>query len=166
MPEFIMDKSGRVECSDPHKPCVCAFATFDRLPTGAQGYFEAMFFTEESPGLSTEQWEAGCERGSNDGALPGDVGFSDLDASALAKGIADWLAFEAKARDLLELAYARDDYDEEQAGRDFWFTRNGHGVGFWDREQLEEGGLGDKLSAIARTFADVAVYFEDGKIYS
>jgi len=30
-----------------------------------------------------------------------------------------------------------DSYDDEQAGRDFWFTRQGHGVGFWDRKALE-----------------------------
>lgn len=24
----------------------------------------------------------------------------------------------------------------EQAGRDFWYTRKGHGVGFWDKPEL------------------------------
>jgi hypothetical protein len=38
---------------------------------------------------------------------------------------------------LLDLAYARD-YDPEQAGCDYWFTRNGHGVGFWDRDALDD----------------------------
>ena len=25
------------------------------------------------------------------------------------------------------------EYDIADAGRDYWYTRNGHGVGFWDR---------------------------------
>lgn len=37
-------------------------------------------------------------------------------------------------------------YDETQAGRDYWFTRNGHGVGFWDREQLRVDDIGAQLT--------------------
>jgi hypothetical protein len=45
----------------------------------------------------------------------------------------------------------------EQAGHDFWLTRNGHGSGFWDR-QLEGG---DVLTAIAKTFGELGVYVPD-----
>ena len=27
-------------------------------------------------------------------------------------------------------------HDYSQAGHDFWLTRNGHGTGFWDREEI------------------------------
>lgn len=29
-----------------------------------------------------------------------------------------------------------DKYDPAQLGHDLWFTRNGHGVGFWDRPEI------------------------------
>jgi hypothetical protein len=97
----------------------------------------------------------------------------------------------AKAADLLALAYDRDDYNEEQAGRDYWFTRNGYGVGFLDREQLndsrdlwrecgsprvDEPGwseyqarktptIGERLSDLAR-YSEVSPYRgDDGLIY-
>lgn len=41
---------------------------------------------------------------------------------------ADCLKFQAENGLLLALAG-----DDEQNGFDFWFTRNRHGVGFWDR---------------------------------
>lgn len=40
-------------------------------------------------------------------------------------------------------------YDETQAGRDLYYTRAGHGVGYWDREALEADGLGERLSNAA-----------------
>lgn len=47
----------------------------------------------------------------------------------------------------IEQAYARD-YDAEQAGRDLWFTSQGHGVGFWDREALKPDS--DEYEALTR----------------
>lgn len=50
----------------------------------------------------------------------------------------------------------------------FWYTRNGHGVGYWDRDQLSryvdigggtEGDLGDSLSEAARDFGNVDASF-------
>lgn len=42
-------------------------------------------------------------------------------------------AFYNKHRALLEEAINAEGYSIEQAGSDFWLTRNGHGTGFWDR---------------------------------
>jgi hypothetical protein len=42
--------------------------------------------------------------------------------------------------------------DEEQNGRDFWFSRNGHGVGFFDRGYPDE--IGDALQDAARAFGE------------
>lgn len=39
-----------------------------------------------------------------------------------------------------------EEYDETQAGRDLFYTYVGHGVGYWDREQLKRDGLGNRLS--------------------
>ena len=80
---------------------------FAALDSFTQGYIEAMFFTDE---------ERLCE------------GWRALSM--------DCALFQTANAALLDEAYGRD-YDAEQAGRDFWYTRNGHGVGFWDREELK-----------------------------
>ena len=65
--------------------------------------------------------------------------------------------FIDRANDLLK------DIDVEQAGHDFWLTRNGHGAGFWDRGL---GEIGDKLTEICKEFGECNLYIgDDGKIY-
>ena len=51
------------------------------------------------------------------------------------------------------------------AGHDFWLTRCGHGVGFWeyDRWQTEAG---EALTKLARAAGNVDIYLgDDGQIY-
>lgn len=51
----------------------------------------------------------------------------------------------------------------EEAGHNFWLTRNGHGAGFWDRGL---GGIGDALTAAACEFPEQTLYSgDDGKLY-
>lgn len=127
MPEFILDKSGSIALgltsAGEVKPVGWRY-----LPEGVRGYIEAAFFTDAS-NADDDGYEAF-------NAEHGEPGFSHLTPESLAQAIEDWEAFEALANADLEAAYERD-YDEEQAGRDFWYTRNGHGVGFWDRDALE-----------------------------
>lgn len=48
-------------------------------------------------------------------------------------------------------------------GYDFWLTRNGHGVGFWDRGL---DALGDRLTAISEQAGARDLYIgDDGLIY-
>lgn len=58
------------------------------------------------------------------------------------------------ASELLE----ESELDPEQAGHDFWLTRNGHGAGFWDRGL---GEVGDALSRAAKTFGSSDLYVGD-----
>ena len=45
----------------------------------------------------------------------------------------------------------------------FWLTRNGHGCGFWDGDY---GTVGDRLTAIAKSFGECYLYVgDDGLIY-
>lgn len=167
MPQFELDESGTVEGLE-----------FADLPAFVQGYLEAMFFTNEATGVSMVDWsdpevQSDLEEGSLDGPLPADAGFSDIYPGSLQTAIEECAEFEKEAADLLEQAYERD-YDATQAGRDFWFTRNGHGVGFWDRDVLSSTGephtggndhdgesLGEKLSDIARKFGGRDASFGD-----
>jgi hypothetical protein len=51
----------------------------------------------------------------------------------------------------------------EQAGHDFWLTRNGHGCGFWDGDWEEA--LGEQLTNLCKRFGGVDLYVgDDGQI--
>lgn len=66
--------------------------------------------------------------------------------------------------DNIDTINAAPDYCYEQAGHDFWLTRNGHGAGFWDRGL---GAIGDKLTAAATEAGPVDLYVGDnGLLYS
>ena len=126
MPEFVLE--GRDHAARAESPFVL-------------GFIEAMFFTECSPAYMSDKWlsdecKEAQEQGQADGTLPGDVGYCDLHPDSLAKIRAFCETFQGDNAALLAQAYARPDYDETQAGRDLWFTSQGHGVGFWDRAQL------------------------------
>ena len=142
---------------------------YQSLPEFVQGYIEAMFFTECETG--SYQHAKGSERQWNpetDSALPGDVGFGELASETVVKAQKDCADFQEKARAYLERAYETgmrgDTYDAMQAGRDFWFTRNSHGVGFWDRGLA--GFLGDVLTDMAHAAGSRDAYMgDDGKVY-
>lgn len=109
-----------------------------------RGYIEALYFTDTG---DLDQPEADAE-------------LSD-DARALC--VADCLEFQRREALPLAHAYAHHDgYDAAQAGRDFWFTRNRHGVGFWDRGL---GAVGDTLTAACRAWPSLSAYAgDDGSI--
>lgn len=95
----------------------------------------------------------------DDGGDPLDdnYGPDDIDNLALASAIEDCRDFQKEnASDLEGL-------DLEQAGHDFWLTRNRHGAGFWDR------GLGDKgerLTKASHGYGEVClVVGDDGKVH-
>jgi len=50
------------------------------------------------------------------------------------------------------------DMTDEQAGHDFWLTRNRHGTGFWDRGL---GDIGRGLTARAHAFGEADLYVTD-----
>jgi hypothetical protein len=53
----------------------------------------------------------------------------------------------------------------EQAGHDFYLTRNGHGCGFWDRGYPDR--LGDALTKRAKEYGTQGLYLgDDGKCYT
>jgi hypothetical protein len=183
MPEFILDSSGVVTppCPVSWAPKAESIVMWCDLDAFTQGYIEALFFTSQSSQVTTEEFQTleykiDMEAGRMDGVLPCDVGFADLSPEALASIIADCQAFLAAVNStpdsngayLLDRADAMlsSGYDHAQAGRDFWFTRNGHGVGFWDRGL---GDIGETLSAACghgTPFATVDPYFGgDGRVH-
>lgn len=80
---------------------------------------------------------------------------SDISTELMARIEADCAKFQAD-NDLSEGTL-------EQAGHDFWLTRNGHGAGFWDGDWPESG---DALTEASKAFGIVDIYVgDDGLIY-
>ncbi len=52
--------------------------------------------------------------------------------------------------------------EDQQAGYDFWMTRNGHGVGFWEDADWEAE-TGKKLTAGAEAFGEAYLDEQDMK---
>jgi len=137
---------------------------FSKIDRFTQGYIEALFFTEEASGVTTEEWQATDEH--DEGSIPGDVGIEDIDDASFAEILKDCKDFQETYDLALQEAYAVEGdrtYDPERAGYDFWLTRNRHGVGFWDRGL---GAVGDVLTTAANACGSVDVYLgDDGKVY-
>jgi len=119
------------------------------------GYIEAMYFTNG-------------DTGSDNDDLLNELGTSRLTREALADIKADCDRFIGTimpdgcfARQWLDRV---EDYDDEQAGRDLWFTRQGHGVGYWEREQLK-GYIGEGLTDAAKRLGEANVEVWRGWIY-
>lgn len=102
-----------------------------------ESYIEAMFFTNDE------------ELGDNDQLS---LEFATSTAIDCANFLQDaWHLWEQTDRNVTSLAY------------DFWYTRNGHGVGFWDGDW---GEVGDDLTALSKPYGSVDVYVgDDGLIY-
>lgn len=119
----------RSECTDPF----------------LRGYLDAALFTTdaEPPG--------GCdyvECGRSDDMFP------KLPAEFIEQARQDCARFESENAELLQQAG-----DYERNGADFWYTRNGHGVGFWSRDYPDE--VADPLSEAARKFGEHDLMCED-----
>lgn len=137
MPEFILDHGDKESA-----------ARFNALDYFTQGYIEAMFFTEAS--------------------APEDECFgatvADLSPEAWEKIKADCKAFQEANAATLEAVFRFVHDADTRAGRDYWFTRNGHGVGFWEpgRWPKPYGDLLDK----ATDRSEVYLYRgDDGRLY-
>lgn len=117
------------------------------LDAFAAGYIECIYFTD-----------------TGDGEQPSsEVEMSSELIEAIKEECKEWQTVNEA---LLTEAYAREGYDATRAGRDFWFTRNGHGVGFWDRDELMDKNLGDRLSEAAKEAGPHEVYEgDDGLLY-
>lgn len=95
----------------------------------------------------------------NDEPMDANYSADDLAPELLTTMRDDVTDFVNVARIDLELSGQSD----EQIGHDFWLTRNGHGVGFWDRGL---GAVGDRLTAVCKVYGGVDLSVgDDGKIY-
>lgn len=121
---------------------------YGALDPFTRSYFEALFFTDS---------------GQEEGQL-GDATFADFYDLALARQIEECSKFQRDNTKLLADAIGAGECDIEHAGRDFWYTRNGHGCGFWDGDWPAP--YGDRLSDAAEDFREVCTFIgDDGKVH-
>jgi hypothetical protein len=102
---------------------------------------------------------------SDDDGEPLDQNYSieDVEPGILSEIKKDCNLFVKQNEVILNMVCDKYNYSEEQAGHDFWLTRNGHGVGFLDREI---GKYGDLLYKAAKSWGGSDVYVgDDGKLY-
>lgn len=112
---------------------------FQALDSFTQGYIEAMFFTDTGY-PENEELEH--------------VTVAELAPEALARVIADCTKFLDDAKIVACIGER-----QEEAGRDFWYTRNGHGCGFWDGDWHEPDA--NYLDMHADAFGEVSLYRGD-----
>lgn len=163
MPEFKMTGKDSPE-----------FAALDDF---TQAYIEAAFFTEEER-LTEEMGEERPAVLINAGTLESRFykdsvpSFEMLAPETLAAMIADCAKFQTDNDLTIRQALHKGqgtirlmDNDHARAGADFWFTRNGHGCGFWDGDWPEP--YATELDNAAKTFGEVYLHVgDDGLIYT
>lgn len=134
MPEFMLNTEG-------------AGAPWYSLDAFTQGFIEAAFFCEVSTLDPDEFFQ---QEEPNDGNVPSNAGPAEIDRDSFVriKNFCD--EFQQRAAAALAEAYALD-YDETQAGRDLYFTRAGHGVGFWSRDELSQSSNQEETDRLTAT---------------
>ena len=144
MPKFVPNK--------PHWwPKGRMYQNIDRdLRDFACGYVEALFSTN---GDSGDDDEFSFDR----------LGAERLTQAARASINDDCASFlSVQTRAVIDACSG----DYERAGHDFWFTRQGHGVGFWAREDdVWPEAARDFLTARSKDFGEVYMYRQKGWIY-
>lgn len=138
------------------------------------GFSDAEFNSITDHYLIAALWSTSTMGDDEEEFLDGNHGIDDIAESARDKTQTELAQFLTDNKELLELAratnYGLSSGDVSgfigQVGHDFLLTRNGAGVGFWDRQELYDGGLGEALSESSRSFGTADFYIgDDGKIY-
>ena len=98
--------------------------------------------------------ECGVTEIANPDPIDRNYSMDDLSPETLARMVADCERFQWEA-------VIAPHFDE--AGADFWLTRNRHGAGFWDGDWPDSG---EELTRIAHSFGECSLYAgDDGQLY-
>jgi hypothetical protein len=77
---------------------------------------------------------------------------ADIAPATLAEMVADCKAFQVSHHDDIS-------DDLEQAGHDFWLTRNGHGAGFWDGDWPDN--VGKRLTEASEVYGEYNLLYDE-----
>jgi hypothetical protein len=107
--------------------------------------------------IETALWSSTYEKnGNEDVPMDRDFTIDDIYPECLQRMINDCEAFQESER---KNGYSTIEKDLEQAGHDFWLTRNGHGAGFWDGDWGDEEGK--RLTEVSHTYGEYWLYVSD-----
>ena len=81
-----------------------------------------------------------------------------------AQATLDCMKFYSEWHASLLLAVSQDGYTWERAGHDFWLNRNGHGAGYWCRNELPLA-LRERLSRASHKAGEREAYEHNGELY-
>lgn len=99
-----------------------------------------------------------------DNPLDDNYDIDDLSDETRAQMLEDCQAFCQTMEYHILTWSSRSSTPEEQAGHDFWLTRNRHGAGFWDGDWDDPAAK--HLTTCANAYGEVNLYVgDDGKIY-
>lgn len=110
------------------------------------GYIEAALWASHATDDTTGQEYESLEK----------FDVEDIDQSTIHRMQDDCIRFQAENHHLLI------GLDEAQCGRDFFLTRCGHGVGFWDRGL---GEVGERLTKACESWGSFYFWLENGKVF-
>ena len=132
-------------------------SVWNEIDAFTQAYVDAMLWSSND-----ESDESGGE------PLDKNYSIDDIAESAMEKIVADCKRFqEENAADIATIPYRRTNdgnwSGEEQAGHDLFLTRNRHGVGFQDRDYIDED-VRDRLHTNAQAYGEVDCYVGDNTI--
>ena len=89
----------------------------------------------------------------------GEIGSEDINENSLIEASEDVRKFKELAGNILD---GMDKDTLKNVGMDFWYSRNGHGTGFWDYATTKRypEDVANKLEEIAKTFPSKSVFVE------
>lgn len=121
-----------------------------------QGYMRCMIWSETDESDESGGVPIDCNYSTDD--------FPEADVKEITK---DCQRFIKENAALLEEAMGRPGYDSGRAGHDFWLTRQGHGAGYWDRDELKEENLGGRLTAACEAFGPhhEGLWVDEGRVH-
>lgn len=163
MPEFVMEGISDAE--------------FVALDDFTRGYIQALFFTNCDTNVSIKKWKTKAHQkrlheGQRDGELPSECGHQHLHPKALESIKTACRMFQEQNAEALAIVCEAGEknlaYTMERAGMDFWYTRCGHGVGFWDRDWDSDAAskAAAKLTKACKRWGDCSPYFgDDDKVH-
>ena len=131
----------------------------------SQGYLEEELEKFVAAYVEAALWWTNDESDSSGGKpLDDTYGPSDVDENTWAAMEADCRRFiVANYQDLITCDSPKYTW-MDLGGHDFWLSRNGHGAGFFDRDEWSEE-VRNRLQEAAKAFGEVNLYVENDKIY-
>ena len=142
-------------CDPDTRPTLPTWQTPTLAPM-VKGYLTESLWSERGSG-SIDHWE---EKSHHD--------FSSEAVQTITTDCHTFLEHARRRSIRVEVVLAVGAINMECVGHDFWLTRNGHGAGFWDREDAYyvHPEIRDTFNEVAKTFPEQWIYVgDDGKVH-